>query len=285
MTETFCGKSCEGCQYREELNCPGCAAGPGKRHSGDCSLARCCIDKGHVTCQTCQLSGHCGVLRGRDRAPEDRIKRLEKERKWQETLEMRAPILGKWLWILFWLVIPTNIASLMTSDVICDMLPGLYMPGTILQALAQLAAGVILLRLSKMDRAYGTAGKCFLIGSGVVAILNLILGGQREKWTLLITVPAAILVVVGKYYEFHAHSNILQGVDSVLAQKWHVLWKWYIGLYAALFGSLLLTVISPLLVLLVMLAVLVGMTVVWVVEMVYLYRTAKEFREYVSWQK
>lgn len=282
MSETYCGKSCAECAHKEELNCPGCLAGPGKRYYGDCSLAKCCADRGHRTCETCQNSGHCGTYRSRASMPEQRIKRRDAELAERKRLAKRAPILGKWLSVLFWLVIPSTVASLMTNENIASAVPALFIPGMILQALTVLAYVIILLQLSKLEPRYQTAAVCYLLGSGATILLNLFTGGENAGWTLLITIPAAIMSMVAKYNEFNAHSEVLVGVDSDLCYQWSLLWKWYIGCYAAILGSVLLIAIAALLGALVMLAAAIGIVVVSILEMVYLYKTANRFRLYAA---
>lgn len=280
MSETFCGKSCEACQYQEKLSCPGCAEGPGKRYYGDCALAKCCYDKGHKSCETCQLSGHCGVLRGRERIPEQRIRQQEEKKRLLEAAAARSPILGKWLWILFWLVVPSTVASLMTNETILEALPALKMPGAILQSLVVLAKTLILLKLSGLEPRYQKAAIYGLIGGGVGILAALLPSANATGWTLLLTIPAAIVSYVGMYNEFHGHAAVLMDVDIELSEKWDILWKWNIGLTLGIFGCILLAAIVPILGLLVMIAAAIGLIVVGIMQMVYLYRTAKAFRDF-----
>lgn len=83
MIDTFCGKNCETCAYRENLNCPGCQSGPDRSISAQCELAQCCRTKGHEVCETCGFHDTCRTLRGKDHIPEYRIKkcRMSKIRK------------------------------------------------------------------------------------------------------------------------------------------------------------------------------------------------------------
>ena len=69
-------------------------------------------------------------------------------------------------------------------------------------------------------------------------------------------------------------------LDPELAGKWRLLWKWWIGLLLGLFGCIFLALISAILGLLAILADAIGLLVVGIVKLVYLYRTAKRFREY-----
>ena len=281
MAETYCGKSCGDCTRKADLNCSGCKSGPGKWYGGDCKLAKCARDKGHETCETCGLRDRCGTHRSREDMPDDRIRRIAAEEKRKAAIAKRAPVLGKWLWIMFWLNIPGNIGSLMMNDSTVNVLPGLFVPGLIISAICSFIYGAILLKLGSEEDRYRTAGICSLI-AGVSSALAAIINGGADgvTWILIFTIPAAIVAIVGEYNEYMAHSAVLSGVDNELSEKWEVLWKWYIGLYLGIFGSILLMLIIPVLGAIAVLGTTIGTVVVSILKLVYLYRTAKIFREY-----
>jgi len=281
MAETYCGKSCSECEYQEALGCPGCKAGPGKQYAAECRLAKCCRDKGHSECATCEFCINCNTLRSRERIPEERLKRIENEKARKAAIAARAPFLGKWLWVLFWLIVPGTVASCMSIDYLRPYLPGLYTAGLVLNAVTSALYGIILLRLAAEEDRYRTAGICVLISAAVSALIFCIAGGDAVPgWTLLLSLPASVVSFVGKYNEFTAHSIVLTGVDNELSWKWTVLWKWFIGSFCAVFGSILVLVILPILGLLVMLAAAIAFLVVGIVQLVYLYKTASLFRNY-----
>ena len=281
MAETYCGKTCAECTKREELNCQGCKAGPGRQFGGDCELAKCVRDKGHETCDTCGFKGNCGTLRSRESMPDYRIRKIEAEAMRKAAIAKRAPVLGKWLWIIFWLVIPSSIGSIMSHETTAKILPGLVMPGQIINAICSLTYGAILLKLGSEEDRYRTAGICALIAGGVSAVVAIITGTAEEAtWTLLFTLPAAVVAMVGEYNEYMGHSAVLSGVDNELSEKWEVLWKWYIGLFLGMTGCILLMLIAPVLGAIVILGCAIGTVVVGILKLVYLYRTAKIFREY-----
>ena len=281
MTENYCGKSCAECEMKEQLNCTGCKAGPGRQFGGDCELAKCVRDKGHETCDTCGFKGNCGTLRNRDRMPDYRLRKIEQEEMRKAAIAKRAPILGKWLWIIFWLIIPSTIGSLMANETTAKILPGLFLPGQIINAVCSLTYGAILLKLDSEEDRYRTAGICALIAGGVTAVVALISGaGEEPTWTLLFTLPAAVVAMVGEYNEYMGHSAVLSGVDNELSEKWEVLWKWYVGLFLGMFGCILIMLIIPILGAIALIAAAIGTVVVSILKLVYLYRTAKIFREY-----
>ena len=281
MAETYCGKSCAECIKKEQLNCPGCKAGPGRQFGGDCELAKCVRDKGHETCDTCGFKGNCGTLRSRDHLPDYRIRKIEAEEMRKAAIARRAPVLGKWLWIIFWLIIPNTVGSLMANDSIAKVLPGLFVPGQIINAICSLTYGAILFKLRTEEDRYRTAGICAMIAGAASALAAVINGGSDEAtWIVIFTIPAAIVEIVGEYNEFMAHSAVLSGVDNELSEKWEVLWKWYIGTFLGMLGCILVMLIAPVLGAIGILGCAIGMIVVGVLKLVYLYRTAKIFREY-----
>ena len=281
MAETYCGKTCAECEKKEQLNCSGCKAGPGRQFGGECELAKCVRDKGHETCDTCGFKGNCGTLRSRDHMPDYRIRKIEQEEMRKAAIAKRAPVLGKWLWIIFWLIIPSTIGSIMANETTAKILPGLYLPGQIINAVCSLTYGAILLKLGSEEDRYRTSGICALVAGGVSAIVALISGtGEEATWTLLFTLPAAVVAMVGEYNEYMAHSTVLSGVDNELSEKWEVLWKWYIGLIAGMFGCILVMLIIPILGAIALIGTAIGTVVVSILKLVYLYRTAKIFREY-----
>ena len=191
MAETYCGKTCAECSKREELNCQGCKTGPGRQFGGDCELAKCVRDKGHETCETCGFKGNCGTLRSRESMPDYRIRKIESEKMRKAAIAKRAPVLGKWLWIIFWLVIPSSIGSIMAHETTAKILPGLLMPGQIINAICSLTYGAILLKLGTEEDRYRTAGICALIAGASSALAAMINGGSDgATWILIFTIPA-----------------------------------------------------------------------------------------------
>lgn len=282
MTETYCGKNCAECTHKETLSCPGCKAGPGRPFSGDCSIAGCCRGKGHQECTTCEFRGNCGMFHSRYSMPQERRKVMEAEKVRTAELGKRAQVLGKWLWFLFWLIIPGTIASFMTNKNMLGTIPSVYMLGQWLSVVCSLARGVIFVRLASEEDRYRTAGICVLVSGAVSALIASVSGGgEAPTWTLLISLLGAIASLVGEYNEFAAHSTVLTTLDYNQAEKWSSLWKWNIGMYGAVFGSILLMIISPILGLLVTLAAAIGLLIVSILKLVYLYKTAKLFREYI----
>ena len=281
MAETYCGKTCAECGRKEELNCPGCKTGPGRSIGGDCILAKCARGKGHETCESCIYSNTCGTLMGKNGIPDQRIRKIEVEKQHKEMLSKRAKVLGKWLWIVFWLTIAANVPALLSNDYFAQYLPGLYITGEVVGLLFNLAYALILLNLRHEYDGYRVAGILFLIGSVISALRGVIICMNPEASGLvLLSLPATVLNLVATYQEYTAHSAVLVGVDDVLSEKWGALWRWYIRCYLGMIGCVVLMIFAPVLAAILLIAVVIALVVMSIIKVVYLYRTAKVFREY-----
>lgn len=275
MTRTYCGKDCEQCAFGRANGCPGCQNGPGG--SGECELAQCCRSKGHQSCDTCNFMQSCTTLHNREQLPIWRQRRRERREEEQQRIDRNAQLLGKWLWMLFWLIIPSAIGSLMTNDTILALFPQLEVTGQIINILCSVAYMVILLKISPVERDYRTAGICYLV-SVVMATLVLVLIDAFLAVSIL-ALPMVIVSIVAEYYEMHAHAAVLYGVDDELAAKWLKLWRWNLYTYGAMIVSVVLMIVVAMLGLLVLMAAMIALIVVSICKLVYLYRTAKLFRE------
>ena len=191
----------------------------------------------------------------------------------------RAGYLSKWLSLLFWLIIPGTIAGLMGSNIFMTSAPGLYMAGQILNALCTAASGFIFLKLSREEDHYHIAAICAFVAAGASLLASIISGAaETPNWTLFITIPAAIVALTGTSHEFKAHSSILFNVDHALSEKWDFLWKWYIGTFIGMIGSVLLILIVPILGLLVFIIAAIAFIIVSIIRLVTLYNTAHDFK-------
>ena len=186
---------------------------------------------------------------------------------------------------LLWLVVPGTIAGLMSDEALSAHWPDLASLGEILGILCSVVYGLLLLSLAKVNGGYRAAGACtlFVVAAGVIVQ---VLGGSGDPHNversiaLILTFLSGVAALVGEYTECTSHAEVLEPVDIALSQRWRRLWKWYIGAYLALFAGIFVTLLSAWLGLLVMTAATVGSLVVAILKLVYLWRTARTFREY-----
>lgn len=196
--------------------------------------------------------------------------------------QVNTELLARWTSVLFWLVIVSVIVDLLTSENISEIFPALNFAGQILKKAAAVGYGIILWIISSESVYYRNAAICQFI----FAVLGIILIPVSGESDFLVAVPAALVSVVigmtGVYYEINGHTEVLQDVDLVLSEKWHRLWKWYIGTSLGLIAGTVFTVLIPLLGMLLVLASTIGMLVVSVLKIVYIYKMSRAFRAYTA---
>ena len=197
--------------------------------------------------------------------------------------EDAAALAGR-LKVLFWLVVPGTIAGFLSDEALSAHWPDLASLGEILGILCSVVYGLLLLSLAKVNGGYRAAGACtlFVVAAGVIVQVLTESGDpyMKDGGALMVALLSGVAALVGEYTECTSHAEALEPVDLELSGKWRRLWKWYIGTYLGSVGSIVVVMIFGPLGLLVMLASIIGMMVVAILKLVYLWRTARTFREY-----
>ena len=278
MTETFCGKDCDLCQEKQSEACRGCKEGPGRRFGGNCSIADCCRDKYHANCDTCQEAMSCTKRQQKDQMPQMRIAEAAAKEEKEVQKREKAKVLGKWLWILFWLLIPNIIAGIMSNESLKPINPTMYYFGTVLGIAVEVVYCIILFKLRHIEEKYGRAAICTIAGV-VMAVIGLLLPDELLVFAVLFLLATTAVSLASSYFLYYGHAAVLEGFDVELSEKWKALWKWQIiCLCGAVAGIclLFLWIIGALLVI----ASAIGIIVISIMQLVYLYRMAVLFREY-----
>ena len=266
MSETYCGKDCAACV--NAAGCPGCMNGPGD----DCPIAGCCREKGHDACSTCTLSGSCGKLRA---APEE-AERRGRDIELRSRAVSQAGTISARVTVLFWLLIGGLIASLLISTLgaisfgdAAEQFDGL------LSCVVSAVYACVLLTLGGVNPRFKKAAVMSFASLGLSAA-SWLLPGAPVAAALLVaaSLPFGILYI---YNEVIAYAEILRTVDAAQSEKWRWFWKYYAAALIAAGCSPLVALFFLGLGALLLLAASVAMLVIQIVEMVYLYRTAKIF--------
>ena len=282
MSESYCGKCCAECSFAEQLNCPGCKTGAYSPMAAQCAIATCCRSRGHERCETCTSHTYCPTLLKKDANPEAILQKLadlqrkkqaeaEAEERRQAKLRETAAVMGKWVWLIFWLMIAGSVIGLFEK--VC----ALSVPVAVITAGLAVAGGVIYLtKLSAVDDNFRIASLRSFIGA-CPALLGLFVTEGTTAHTLL-TLVLLIPSLVGMYYEINTFAEVLEDTDRELSKKWHKLWKTYKICMGVTFGSLVLMLLVPVLAALAILAGAIGMLIASIQEYIYLYRTAQVYR-------
>lgn len=184
-----------------------------------------------------------------------------------ESMSRRAAVMGKWLWVLFWLQIAGMVIGLFDGAVsaIGDVVRGL-------------AYAWILLQMKGEDERYGKAAVFMMIAVVLQTVADL-MGGSVAILSIVILIPALVLSLMATYQEYCAHSSVVGSADTFLGQRWMTLWKWQIvSIGGLLVSTLLLLVAPPLGALLVVVVGVIGI-VAGVLTLVNLYKSAQAFRK------
>lgn len=274
---TYCGKNCEECTYKAELSCTGCQSGPGRAVIGDCKLAHCCRDKGHSTCETCELKRNCGKWLDKGGIPKQRIERRIELQKEQEIIARRAPFLGKWLWILFWLIVPQFIANFMTGDTMVALIPALEKPGQIGLIICMLVRILVLFIISREHGSYRIAAILGLVSVAADAVLQM--SGMEDIYVLfMLAIVQIVVLFVSEYYEYKAHTELVMAVSPFISEQWDNYWKWNMYSLIGLVVSMFLIFLIPRLAALALLVSSIGLLVAGIKKLICLYRAANAFR-------
>ena len=251
----------------------------GRPFSGPCDIAACCREKGHQRCETCAYLSGCPRRTRRDDIPRQEFQRREDEAARQRLLAETAPLMAKWVPLIFWLVVPLVLASLLSSNIVAQAFPSLGAAGTALQVLCGLAYGLFLWKLTPVLREYRTAALCQL----ALSLMNLVLLAVPEESGLffLLGIPTIFVSFYGSYVEFSAHAQAVEPLDAELAASWRKLWKLLLlSLGVTVLTYFFFAFMGSFAFMLAALATL-GLTGYYaVLRMICLWRTAKLFREW-----
>lgn len=191
--------------------------------------------------------------------------------------KVNSALLAKWLNVLFWVIIVTTVLRIFSDNGLTDSMPRLAF-GTITDIVMSILYGVVLRKISSESSRYKNAAVCRFVSVAA----TLLFAPFADESNLMITLPASAVLIaldlIGTYFEFKGHEDVLNGTDDVFAEKWHRLWKYYAGPLAALLAGLLVAVAVPAAGLIIMAAALIVWLAVIILKIIYVRRMAKTFR-------
>ncbi|MBQ7926184.1 MAG: DUF3795 domain-containing protein [Lachnospiraceae bacterium] len=282
MGETYCGKNCEQCNYKERLECTGCKAGPGRELYGECKIASCCRDRGHQDCNTCIESNACAMLSGRGTVPEFLLKTKDEGDDVRGFWAEKAPMLSKWMMTLFVLNIVQILAKLLSIDTIREMVPVVYIIGILLGVMISAVMCVVLFKMQDGSEHFRVAGG-FMLADVLLELALILIPSVHAALALLriILVLAAFIVELLLYYhEFKGFEEALEYVYPMLAESWNFLWKLFVGYCIGFVAGFILMLVVRILGLLIFLVSLIVAVVASILRLVYMYRSATKFKYY-----
>ena len=140
-----------------------------------------------------------------------------------------------------------NLYNVQIVLLVCGVLSVIPMLGNVfgwISRIFSLIVVYILYQLAPVNERYKKAA----IFSGVAIVIGLLT--HFMNITMVISLAVVICSLVGTYQEYTAHSDMLDGIDNILARKWHSLFNWEV--FGGFFVGIL---VSPIIVLLTILLV------------------------------
>ena len=188
----------------------------------------------------------------------------------------RAGTVAKWLKVLFVLNMLGVLAGILKQDQLAEVAMPLYWVGVALNLVYTVGDIIVLFKLSPESGDYRRAAVCSVVLMVLMAAFYLTLKSMSSALALVnIVLGLAVMIVpfMAAYYEIKGHAWILQGLDDRLAQNWRTVWRLTIATMIVLVSAVLLAALVPWLGLVVMLALMVGITALGIWRLVCLYRT------------
>ena len=210
--------------------------------------------------------------------PKERIEKAEYETERNERIESMIPKLKKRLPILFWTAIISTIVGFFSDNSLGDTLPTQYSIGYVIQSICALAYGISLLIISTESDFYKTAGILkisSLLCSQIASILTIF----TVSWILIIlAIAVAALALYGEYNEFKGHAKILEETNPLLSDNWDKLRIGSVICYGALIASIIFACVSSILGAFIAVVASIGILVVGILKLFYLYKTSATFK-------
>lgn len=203
-----------------------------------------------------------------------------------ETPRVNVEILAKWIRVLFWISIASVAAGGLTGDAMKELALAVSIVGDIIIAAVSAVYAVVLFKIASEEEDYRKAA-IFRIPGIVFSIAMVFLPDYEDNLgiaigALILSLLAMVLDLVSSYYEYGAHASVLARIDVVMSEKWERLWRWTIGMTVGMMVCLIFAVIAPFFGLLLLLAAGVGMLVIGIMRLVYLFQTGNTFKNYGS---
>ena len=147
---------------------------------------------------------------------------------------------GKYLSRIFWLLIP-NIIGGIFSKIGENRSATLVIIGTIIQLACSIAYIYFLAKLSEENEDYKTAWILMTIATVISTVSGFMntSGGNRLGLSVILGLAGAGIAIAEIYYEFSAHSDVMEKPSDELSQRWLGLRKWYTIAYIVLAASLI----------------------------------------------
>ena len=280
MTSTYCGKNCDDCSYRKELNCNGCKEGAGNEFNGDCDIAECCRQQFLEKCKNCENKIGCEkynsagnkayfrcIKNTTKNTPFVDVEKIEKCRKLVKIIRIIAIL------TIFRYILQISI-EMKNAQGQSEMYYTLFAVSMI----ASIINGAMLIFMGQESGKLKFAGGCYFIDS-LLTVLSLFV--KNLNFLLILAIAFFIISFIAMSQEMYGFADAMWGIDEGLSVKWCNIWKIYA--ICLFFGILAVVVVLyiPILGKIISTASSIGMIGVSTIRFVYIIDTAYAYDTYV----
>ena len=206
-----------------------------------------------------------------------RMERRQEEKEKQALIERRAPLLGKWLWILFWITIASLGINALTGETAVALIPALEIPGRVCSYLFQFFVIYVLFVISKEHHFFKYAA-LLSCGCFVINILAVFITEDQIWLLLLIALFQVAMALLADYYEYKANAEVVLVVDGRISDQWDNFWNWMLYSSIGVAVSLFLVFLIPGLGAILSVVSSIALIVARVKKIICMYRSAEAFR-------
>lgn len=189
--------------------------------------------------------------------------------------EKRNVFLSKSFRILFWLGILGILVNFVTTEEIRSWMPMLQLPGQVLNICYLAVYGVVFMKMAAENERYQMVAGCQFVLIVFEVVTSLL--GDDFVWMIISLLVTLGLTLYKEYNEFIGHAEVLAGMNKVLSDKWRMLWKWDVVILILMLIATVTAIMNAVIGTAGMLGSLVGMIVIGILKLMYLYRAAKVF--------
>ena len=189
----------------------------------------------------------------------------------------RAPLMAKWLWIIFWVMIASNVIGLL------EFVPSLAKPVAVITTIISFVVCIIYFLFRGEDTRYQTGAILGFLNAIITGLNTLVLTPNGANgWVTFLNIIAAVIGLFMTYNLYYANHQIIGEANREVGEKWLKLWKWKIYVVVALIASLILVLILPILGALLAIAAAIFGAIVSIYELFVLYHSAQVYRDVLT---
>lgn len=182
----------------------------------------------------------------------------------------------KYLRYILILLVIIQVFSISEFEFVLKMMPSVKWIGIAGMSICNLLICSFYYKLSFIEEDFKTYSKLLLVAILIDFVVSVI--QVDDSIATLLKLPVAIIGIFAIRYQCTAFSNLVLKHNTELYINWTNLWKWHKWIYLTMIVSIVVIFI-PSITAILLLGVVIAQLVVTVLEIWYLYKTYKYFKE------